>query len=71
MFELTEFGLIIFSCILHSLYYFMRAAQADDIDTHDNNSLENRGSEHVSDMPISRSEVRGSELSSGKSHDNW
>ena len=49
----------------------MRAAQADDVDMHDNNSLENRGSEHVSDMPISRSEVRGSALSSGKSHDNW
>ncbi|KAG2650539.1 hypothetical protein PVAP13_1NG457219, partial [Panicum virgatum] len=31
-------------------------AQADDVDMHDNNSLENRGSEHEFDMPISRSE---------------
>ncbi|XP_025794955.1 uncharacterized protein LOC112875348 isoform X3 [Panicum hallii] len=40
-------------------------AQADDVDMHDTNSLENRGSEHVSDTPIVRSEIRENDLSSG------
>jgi hypothetical protein len=49
----------------HDQTYGCDEAQADDVDMHDTNSLENRGSEHVSDTPIVRSEIRENDLSSG------